>query len=186
MSKIKKLKRNTIVYFLADYIDDDGEPAKGRRHLVVEKSFQKNEKNFILSSTIKKNNTPKSLICFKQLAKHDEKTEKLLQELSLPKRKIMVNSSEKTIEKLRILNNHLLKIISDCIHCDNRLKTVKEGDEIEFVPGIRVDCCSLSGLLRNSIKIATEDMIRGETRKDIGENQKIYNLVRVHTMSDLS
>ena len=98
----------------------------------------------------------------------------------------MVNSSEKTIEKLRILNNHLLKIISECIHCDSRLKTVKEGDEIEFVPGIRVDCCSLSSLLRDSIKIATEDMIRGENRKDIGENQKIYNLVRVHTMNDLS
>jgi len=98
----------------------------------------------------------------------------------------MVNSSEKTIEKLRILNNHLLKIISECIHCDNRLKTVKEGDEIEFVPGKRVDCCSLSGLLRNSIKITTEDMVRDETRKDIRENQKIYNLSRVHTMSDLS
>jgi hypothetical protein len=36
MPEIKKLKTNTIVYFHADYIDDDGEPAKGRRHLVVE------------------------------------------------------------------------------------------------------------------------------------------------------
>ena len=98
----------------------------------------------------------------------------------------MVNSSEKTIEKLRMLNDHLLKIISECVRCDNRLKTVKEGDEIEFVPGIRVDCCSLSGLLRNSIKIATEDMVREENKKDIGENQKIYNLARFHTMSDLS
>ena len=36
MSEIKKLKPNTIVYFLADYDDDNGNPAKGRRHLVVE------------------------------------------------------------------------------------------------------------------------------------------------------
>ena len=35
-------------------------------------------------------------------------------------------------------------------------------------------------------KITTEDMVRDETRKDIRENQKIYNLSRVHTMSDLS
>lgn len=32
----KKLKTNTIVYFHADYTDDDGKPAKGRRHLIVE------------------------------------------------------------------------------------------------------------------------------------------------------
>ncbi|CAI2199421.1 8916_t:CDS:2, partial [Funneliformis geosporum] len=56
-----------------------------------------------------------------QLAKHKDKTEKLLQELRI------IASQKKNHGKY------------ECIRCDNRLKTVKEGDEIEFVPGIRVD-----------------------------------------------
>lgn len=53
MSEIKKLKPNTIVYFLAEYIDDDGEPAKGRRHLVVEVDWE-NDKVLLLKITGKR------------------------------------------------------------------------------------------------------------------------------------
>ncbi len=53
MSEIKKLKPNTIVYFLADYDDDDGKPAKGRRHLVVDVDWE-NNKLFLLKITGKR------------------------------------------------------------------------------------------------------------------------------------
>lgn len=50
---VKKLRTNIIVYFHADYTDDDGNPAKGRRHLIVEIDWE-NDKVFLLKITGKR------------------------------------------------------------------------------------------------------------------------------------
>ena len=59
-------------------------------------------------------------------------------------------TDQEKITKLRLVNNGLMKIISECIRCDTKVKSGQE--EITYVPGAKVECCGISGLLDDTIQ----------------------------------
>lgn len=81
-------------------------------------------------------------------------------------------TEQERIEKLKMANNGLMKIISGCIRCDTKLRNGQE--DITYIPGVKVDCCGITGLLNDTIQNYYTIFKQGE-ESNVDQEQGSFN-----------